>query len=314
MRKALGAISVAIAVLGGAAAHAQARLWTVQAVDTGQGATCDAFAAGAAGRAPYEFRFRRAARSLLLVVSYAGPKLKGPVASADIAIGSNTFRLAAEETRFGGRNAFVVSIDPASFDPNVFDRDAPFVITAGGATFGLATVASDNVAANWRACLKATKIDLNPPPPIAPGRTSLWDEQVGTAGLDYHLHFYFAGFLLRAGNVCEGDFKRTIEDAFALIADSQLKRLSNAYPDTTHQWMEEGADNFNKGVMTSGLDKACVFATTTIQSKAEKILNGRGQGGDVPDAPQTPPTDARRCPPQYRRCLLRQESRRLDGS
>jgi hypothetical protein len=61
--------------------------------------------------------------------------------------------------------------------------------------------------------------------------------------------------------------------------------------------MEEGADNFNKGVMTSGLDKACVFATTTIQSKAEKILNGRGQGGDVPDAPQTPPTDAKRQAP-----------------
>jgi hypothetical protein len=252
------------------------------------------------GRAPYEFRFRRDARSLLLIVSYAGPKLKGPIASADIAIGGRAIRLPAKKIDFGSRNAFVISIDQASFDPSTFDQDAPFVITAGGETFGLSMLASDNVAANWRACLKATKIDLSPSPPIAPAPPSLWDEQVGTAALDYHLHFYFAGFLLRAGIVCEakeGDFGRTTKDAIDLVAAPELKRLSKAYPDTTRQWMEEGADNFNKGVMTSGLDKACAFATTTIRSKAEAILNDRGRDGGVPDIPRTPAAEANEQPP-----------------
>jgi hypothetical protein len=50
-------------------AHA-GQLWTAQAVDAGGKIVCDAFAAGAAGRPLYEFRFRRTGTGLLLIISY----------------------------------------------------------------------------------------------------------------------------------------------------------------------------------------------------------------------------------------------------
>jgi hypothetical protein len=286
MRKALAAISVAIAALIGPKAYAESHLWTVQAVDIGQGVACDAFARAADGRAPYEFRFRRDAQGLSLIVSYDGPELKRAVDSAYIATDSLKMNLPAEKTHFGGRNAFITSIDPTSFDLDILDQDTAFVITAGGEVFGLVLFAGNDVASRWRACLKTTHLDLNAQQTADPEPRPLMDEQVGTAGLQYHLRFYFAGFLLRAGEVCTrdmGDFERTSADAINLLDEPELDRLSKAYSATTRQWMAEGANNFNKGVMTSGLDKACAFATTTIRSKVEKILADRRQDSDIQD-------------------------------
>jgi hypothetical protein len=76
----------------------------------------------------------------------------------------------------------------------------------------------------------------------------------------YQFHYHVAGYLLRAGNVCPGDAKRTIEAAFQAIGTFELKTLSQGYPKTTERWMQEGAYNFNTKLMSDGVSAACAEA------------------------------------------------------
>lgn len=63
---------------------------------------------------------------------------------------------------------------------------------------------------------------------------------------------------MRAGMVCgKTDLAKIGID---MIASPQLRSLAESYPETTNKWMQEGADNFNSGVMNDGLPAACKFA------------------------------------------------------
>ncbi|MGO9741371.1 MAG: hypothetical protein ACLPN5_07640 [Roseiarcus sp.] len=135
-----------------APASAQTSLWTVQAADVGGTLVCDAFASGAAGRNPYEFRLRRSKTQMLLIVSYDGPAIAGAIDTAAIVIGGKAMRVPASASKLGGRNAVVVSLDPKSVDLRVFDRTAPFDVEVGGAEFQLATLASDQVRQHMDEC------------------------------------------------------------------------------------------------------------------------------------------------------------------
>jgi hypothetical protein len=84
-------------------------------------------------------------------------------------------------------------------------------------------------------------------------------------GAVYQTRYMLAGYLLRAGTVCEAESKRTITAAFSLVATEELKAMSNAYPATTERWMTEGADNFNTEVMKNGIKPACASAMADRQ-------------------------------------------------
>jgi hypothetical protein len=98
-----------------------------------------------------------------------------------------------------------------------------------------------------------------------------------TASVYYQSRYHLSGLLLRASAVCGGDWKRTVDAAFNLISTPELKAISKAYPDTTEQWLKGGADNFNTGVMTDGLAKACAFALTA-RSKVEATVKSDRAG------------------------------------
>jgi hypothetical protein len=91
------------------------------------------------------------------------------------------------------------------------------------------------------------------------------------AATAYRSRYFLAGFLLRAAKVCGGDFKRTIDAGLGLLATSELMWVSRAYPDTTGQWMQEGANNLNTGVMQDGIEEACAVANTA-RARAEEIV------------------------------------------
>ena len=91
-----------------------------------------------------------------------------------------------------------------------------------------------------------------------------------SAATFYHSRYVLAGFLLRAGAVCGGDWKRTITAGFRLLSVEEFKTMSKAYPDTTHQWMDEGAANFNTGTMTDGVGASCAHAMK-VRTEAEEI-------------------------------------------
>lgn len=127
-------------------------LWTVQAVEAGGEAVCDAFARGMAGRPPYEFRFRRSSERLLLIISYEGPAV-GQVREAEIfqdgvALGT----LPAQATRFGGQQAVVVSLAPESVDFADLERHHMLAVVVGGQRFEMAMLARDQVAENLERC------------------------------------------------------------------------------------------------------------------------------------------------------------------
>ena len=94
------------------------------------------------------------------------------------------------------------------------------------------------------------------------------DRTTSTASEFYHSRYLLTGFLLRAAAVCEDDSKRTIDAGFRLLDDPELKAISKAYSQTVGRWMEEGASNFNDGVMTDGVRKACALALE-VRNKIE---------------------------------------------
>jgi hypothetical protein len=104
----------------------------------------------------------------------------------------------------------------------------------------------------------------NPTEPTPPGA------RPDSAAAFYMSRYYLAGFLLRAAKVCGGDTKRTIDAAFNLLGTPELEKMSKAYPDTTEQWMLEGGNNLNTGVMKEGIERTCDDAMT-VRAKAEEI-------------------------------------------
>lgn len=90
----------------------------------------------------------------------------------------------------------------------------------------------------------------------------------------YEATFFISGELLRASMVCGGDWKRTVEISIGLIANPEMKALSNGFPKLTKRWLNDGATNFNNGVMTSGVAQACAAMENT-RAKAEELLARR---------------------------------------
>jgi clan AA aspartic protease (TIGR02281 family) len=111
----------------------------------------------------------------------------------------------------------------------------------------------------------------------------------------YHTRFFLSGFLLRSSSVCGGDWQRTAADAIDLIATSELETISNAYPETVKSWGMEGANNFNTGVMTSGLGAACAEALK-IRQKAEELA-------EIKNSPRLNNPEARSSQPNVRPSL-----------
>ena len=152
-------LAIAVAALFVMPAQAgDLRLWTVQGTDIGTEKVCDAFARGASKRPPYEFRFRRSADNILLIVAYDGPRIAAEEGDADILLDKEHIVLPAVATSFDHRNAFAISISPRGFDFHQFDRTMPFSVTFGGSQFDLAFYADDQVGRAMDACMDALKI------------------------------------------------------------------------------------------------------------------------------------------------------------
>ena len=92
----------------------------------------------------------------------------------------------------------------------------------------------------------------------------------------YEARYSIAGFLLRAGTVCE--YQPMISAAARLIATSELKAIGQGFPDTTKKWMNTGAATFNDGVMTNGLLAACARAMTVLE-EAEPVRTDGSETG-----------------------------------
>lgn len=88
-------------------------------------------------------------------------------------------------------------------------------------------------------------------------------------GAAYQARFMLSGFLLRASKVCEGD-ERHIKIAFSLLDPDELKIFSKNFPKKVAEWMENGANNFNAGVLKSGIPDACAYALKVLQ-EADQI-------------------------------------------
>jgi uncharacterized protein YecT (DUF1311 family) len=126
----------------------------------------------------------------------------------------------------------------------------------------------------------SSKVNTEPSAPRTPLRSP--QQSAGdTASTFYHSRYLLAGFLIRATNVCEElDVKRTVEAGLKVISTPELKALERSYPKTTGQWLVEGGESFNQGVMTNGVAAACAYAIT-VRREAEDIAKreGVGQGG-----------------------------------
>lgn len=93
-----------------------------------------------------------------------------------------------------------------------------------------------------------------------------------TAGDVYRSHYFLSGILMRSAFVCGGDWKHISRIALKLIqTPPELKRITEAYPTTTRQWVNEGAETFNAEVYANGVTSACAHAAKTLAG-AETIL------------------------------------------
>lgn len=132
------------------AAHA-GQLWTVQAIDTGDAIACDAFATGAAGRSPYEFRFRRLRASLWLLISYEGPVI-GPGEATIYQDGVAVSTLPAQSAKLGNRNAILISLQPQSVNFADLERHRLLTVVIKRQRFEMALWADDHIARGMDAC------------------------------------------------------------------------------------------------------------------------------------------------------------------
>jgi hypothetical protein len=118
--------------------------------------------------------------------------------------------------------------------------------------------------------------------------SSITEVQAGerAAATFYEARYSIAGFLLRAGTVCQNQPKRMISAAVRLIATPELKAIGQGFPDTTKKWMEAGTATFNNGVMTDGLLKACAHAMTVLEGtdrRSTRSVAGNGNPADLID-------------------------------
>ena len=95
-----------------------------------------------------------------------------------------------------------------------------------------------------------------------------------TADEVYHARYTTAGYLLRAGAVCQNDNKRTIDAASGLVSGDEMKVYSKSFPKKIKAWMTEGKEVFNTDVRQGGIRPACEAAMRERQ-KAEEA--GRRQ-------------------------------------
>ena len=146
---------VLVTVLASRAAWSEPppRLWTVQAIQLPDGVTCDAFAQGASGRPAYEVRFRRDAKSLLLILAYDGPKLRDARSATILLDAEAVGTFPTDATRFGDRNAVAVSLDPASVDFADLERHRSMTVRLGTDRFGMGFLPSDHLAALMDQCV-----------------------------------------------------------------------------------------------------------------------------------------------------------------
>lgn len=87
----------------------------------------------------------------------------------------------------------------------------------------------------------------------------------------YRSRFFVAGSLLRAGDICPNGYKELVDAAFDMLDAPELKRLSGAFPETTQQWMLEGATSLNTGVMHDGIEKTCADVEH-MRAKAAQMM------------------------------------------
>jgi hypothetical protein len=89
-------------------------------------------------------------------------------------------------------------------------------------------------------------------------------------GAAYEARAQVSGFLLRAAMVCREkyDWRSMAETGVALLA-GPMRPITNGYPATVKAWGTRGANLFNNGVMTDGVDAACDEARRdVIQARA----------------------------------------------
>jgi hypothetical protein len=154
-RSSFAAVALSVPIVAAAPAIGQTpNLWTVQAVKVGGEIVCDAFASGAVGRGPYEFRLRRGKDQMLFIVSYDGDKLPAAAKTATIVIRDQVMRLPATLTKLGERNAVLIALEPQSVDLRFFDQSGPFEVDAGAAVFHLALLESDHVRQHMEECAR----------------------------------------------------------------------------------------------------------------------------------------------------------------
>jgi hypothetical protein len=96
------------------------------------------------------------------------------------------------------------------------------------------------------------------------------------AGAAYEARAQVSGFLLRAAMVCREkyDWRSMAETGVALLA-GPMSPITNGYPATVKMWGAQGANLFNKGVMTDGVDAACDEARRDVTQARAIIARDR---------------------------------------
>ncbi|MGO9484004.1 MAG: hypothetical protein ACLPX9_05405 [Rhodomicrobium sp.] len=128
-------------------------LWHVEMMQSGKSVACDASAQGMAGRPPYEVRFRREKNRLLLIIAYDGPRI-GQVNTAKIMLDRRSVgEMPAVASKFGTRNAVLISINPNGFDFHQFDGQHLLGVTLGTDRFEIAFLPGDSFGSRMDICL-----------------------------------------------------------------------------------------------------------------------------------------------------------------
>jgi hypothetical protein len=86
----------------------------------------------------------------------------------------------------------------------------------------------------------------------------------------YQSRCFLAGMLIRSSMVCteratDVALKARIDMSFRLLSAQPMKEFSAAFPKLAEQWQVEGGENFNRGVVSEGIAKACDYAEKVEQ-------------------------------------------------
>jgi hypothetical protein len=93
------------------------------------------------------------------------------------------------------------------------------------------------------------------------------------ASAAYEARAQLSGFLMRAGMVCreQYDWQAMARAGIDLLYRGNMGAITNGYPATVKAWGTQGANLFNNGVMTDGVDAACTVAARDV-AKARAII------------------------------------------